>query len=248
MENEVSVGMNRTGAQMAPKRSADTALFAEERLGKANERLGRGEGNGGEFAEVHREYIQEADRVGSVPLPATAKGAAKSVTAALKGNKQSMLIDKLGERLAFERSGTRLYEALIIKCSALADGDSPMDRGELESIRNDEESHFQLLSETLRKLGADPTAVTPSADVAGVAASGWLQVIADPRTTLAQALNTILSAELTDNAAWELLIELARASDQDELAERFQSAADAEARHLANVHTWLRELVLEEAT
>ena len=29
---------------------------------------------------------------------------------------EAMLMDKLGERLAFERAGTRLYDALMVKC------------------------------------------------------------------------------------------------------------------------------------
>lgn len=240
MENQVSIGLNRTGSQNAPERSANAEDFATERLGE-------GHRNGDRFEEIHREYIQEADSVGSVPLPGKRKGAG-SAAAARKGKKQSVLIDKLGERLAFERTGTRLYEALIIKCSALNSGDALLDPGELEAIRDDEEAHFQLLAEALRGLGADPTAVTPSADVAGVAAAGWLQVLSDPRTTLAQALNTMLSAELSDNAGWELLIELARTSGEDQLVERFTTAAEAEERHLAQVQTWVQDMVLNEVT
>ncbi len=35
----------------------------------------------------------------------------------------AVLMDKLGERLAFERSGTRLYDALLVKCETLGGGD-----------------------------------------------------------------------------------------------------------------------------
>jgi NAD(P)-dependent dehydrogenase (short-subunit alcohol dehydrogenase family) len=37
--------------------------------------------------------------------------------------------------------------------------------------------------------------------VTATASAGLMQVLTDPRTTLAQCLNTILTAELTDNAA-----------------------------------------------
>ena len=66
-------------------------------------------------------------------------------------------------------------------------------------------------------MGADPTAETPSADVIGVASQGLLQVITDPRTTLSQSLEAMLTAELTDNDGWETLAALADDLGQTEL-------------------------------
>ena len=60
----------------------------------------------------------------------------------------------------------------------------------------------------IQSLGGDPTAQTPAADVTGVEGMGLMQVLTDPKTTVAQALHAILVAEMTDNAAWEELIEL----------------------------------------
>src|SRR5690606_17104124 len=129
---------------------------------------------------------------------------------------------KLGERLAYERSGVRLYEAFIRKCEALQNGVSesliPLD--ELWEIRNEEEQHFLMLQDCIRQLGADPTAQTPDADVSGVASMGIMQVLTDPRTTLSQGLEALLSIELIDNAAWELLLELCEEMKLDEMAER----------------------------
>jgi hypothetical protein len=245
MENQVQAGMNRTGAQMAPLKSEDAEQFAHSRLGE-------GSRDGAQYAAMHMEYIQEADRVGSVPPPATVKGMANAVVSKLKGEKPSVLLDKLGERLAFERTGVRLYEALILKCSALEALDTAagteIDLDALRSIRDDEETHFRLLTEAMRVLGGDPTAMTPCADIAGVSGSGWLQVITDPRTTVAQALNTMLSAELTDNAGWELLIQLASEAGHKDMAEGFAVAETAERRHLENVKAWLQTAVLAEAT
>jgi rubrerythrin len=214
----------------------------------SNHRLGQGRRESAASEEVHREYIREAEPVGSVPRPEATKGRANSPLGSLNGNPQIVLIDKLGERLAFERSGTRLYEALIIKCAAVGEAAEQIDLQKLEAFRNEEEAHFQLLSETLQKLGADPTSMTPCADIAGVAAAGALQVITDPRTTLAQAFNTLLGVELMDDAGWELLIELANAGDQSPLAQRFRMAAEAEQRHVGQVREWLRNLVVTEAT
>ena len=45
----------------------------------------------------------------------------------LTGVSPEMLIDKLGERLAFERTGVRLYEALLAKASVVGVVDDTQD-------------------------------------------------------------------------------------------------------------------------
>jgi ferritin-like metal-binding protein YciE len=195
-------------------------------------------------ATVRLAYIDEADRIGSVPLPGTLKGVAKTGVQKLSGKSPEVLIDKMGERLAFERSGVRLYNALILKCQDTAQHNIPVDR--LEHFRDEEQAHFQLLTQCMQSLGADPTAETPCADVSGVASMGIMQVLTDPRTTIAQCLNALLTVELSDNAGWELLIKLAEQSEQSELVERFAGALEEEDEHLENVKAWLEESTLAE--
>jgi hypothetical protein len=178
-------------------------------------------------------------------------------------------MDKIGERLAFERGGTRLYDALLTKYTALAqsegdvlppasellseDGDaSAAHEGEsptetLQRIRGEELSHFLMLRDAMTSLGGDPTAQTPCADVTTTASIGLIQVVTDPRTTLAQCLNAMLTAELTDNAGWELLIQLADEAGLTELTGQFLAALGEEQQHLAIVKGWLAKLVSENA-
>jgi len=80
-------------------------------------------------------------------------------------------------------------------------------------------------------------------DVIGTASMGFMQVLTDPRTTLAQCLNTMLAVELTDNAAWELLIQLADDAGETELSGRFLAALSQEQQHLAIVKEWVTTLV-----
>jgi|GraSoiStandDraft_4_1057263.scaffolds.fasta_scaffold260686_2 ferritin-like metal-binding protein YciE len=242
MENQVSSGMNKTGAQMAPLGTPDIERFARERAD------GEGETNGS-YEQVHQTYMQEADRIGSVPVPATMKGMATTAISAMTGKKPAVFLDKLGERLAYERTGVRLYQALILKCTAAhADtGGMNPDLGALNAIRNDEEAHFNLLSNAIKTLGGDPTAMTPCADISGVMGMGFLQVVTDPRTTVSQALNAMLAVELADNASWELLIQLAQRAGHDDMARDFTSALEAERRHLELVTQWTTNNILEEA-
>src|SRR5690606_36775905 len=90
----------------------------------------------------------------------------------------------------------------------------------------------------LDKLGADPTAQTPDANIYGVAASGLMKVIMDPRTTVGQCLEAMLRIELTDNAPWELLIRLAEDMGMCDMAEQFRHALTQEDVHLQSIRQW----------
>jgi bacterioferritin (cytochrome b1) len=196
---------------------------------------------GPEIADSERAvYIEEGFPIGSLPdLPFDAEPKADSETSGM-----AVFMDKLGERLAFERMGTRLYDALINKCKTLADTDNSPTVAELQEIRDEELRHFTLLTEVITQLGGDPTVQTPCADVSAVASMGIMQVLVDPRTTMAQCLNAILTAELTDNAGWEMLIDLADELGHNDLNESFTEALENEQDHLTNVQTWLSDRVI----
>lgn len=238
MENRTELGMNRTGMQMSP-------VDSKKMLEVTDMTHPSSQGDG--IAEVRKRYVKSADPVGSVPAPVTVKGAAKSGAQALTGKRAHVLLDKLGERLAFERSGTRLYEAVMAKCEATQGDRTVPDIGELQHIREEEARHFQLVAECIEKLGGDPTAQTPCADVTGVESSGLMQVVTDPKTTVNQSLHAILVAELADNAAWEELIVLAKEMGQEEMVQRFEEALGAERDHLQRVRRWHEEATLAEA-
>lgn len=272
MENTVSLGLNRTGLQMAPLNGTGMVDYANAHAQDAPP-------DEGQMQHMHHVYVEEAEKVGSVPVPGTLKGMVKATTAKMTGSKPEVLIDKLGERLAFERTGTRLYEAMIMKVSGLkgagdlmgapaedidnaetdayealgTDGNrqavgSRVDLLTLQRIRSEEQAHMMLVHQAMQELGADPTAMTPCADMAGVTAMGVMQTLTDPRTTVAQCLNALLTAELTDHAGWELLMELAEDLGQDEMAVKFSVAATTEAEHLSIVKEWLRTEVMTQAT
>jgi rubrerythrin len=150
-----------------------------------------------------------------------------------------LLLDKLGERLAFERTGTRLYEALVSKYDAFGSFAGGPSREDLEHVLEEEYRHFTLLQSVIEQLGGDPTAVTPSANLHATATQGIQMVIVDPRTTLLQSLEAILMAELTDNACWEALIELVQVVGEDALVQPFEQAFTTEQEHLLKVHAWL---------
>lgn len=234
------IGRNRTGTDMSPIDSAQAEEFSRAVPPTSP-------GDEQDAARLREEYAREAPSIGSVPPPGTLKGMAKSAAQVIRGKSPSLLIDKLGERLAFERAGSRLYEALLAKHDGKGSFAGGPAREDLVAIHDEEVSHFVLVRDAIERLGGDPTAMTPAADVAGVAGMGLLQVISDPRTTLAQSLEAVLIAELTDNDGWRMLIDLARAFGQDEIADSFHLALAAEERHLELCRRWVSSHALLEA-
>jgi rubrerythrin len=161
------------------------------------------------------------------------------------GKSPELLVDKLGERLAFERSGVRMYDAMIAKAKGLETAQSDLVQV-LQHIRDEEFEHMNMVAEAIETLGADPTAQTPCADIVGVKSMGVMQVLTDPRTNVAQGINALLTLELEDNAAWELLIELAEAGGHPRIAKGFHKAKAQEDDHVVKIKSLLRKDLLSQ--
>jgi len=226
------LGPNRTGIATSPIQSKAAVQGAIDGCGEPS-------ADGEELAKTRADHARGAPPVGTMPPPASMKGAAKAVVQAIKGNSAMAFLDLLGERLAFERTGTRLYDALLVKLEGADPRPNGPSREQLEDIRDDEMRHFALLRQAIETLGGDPTVITPSADVAGVAGSGWVQALSDPRTTLTEALKVVLAAELADADGWDTLVEVASGLGQEELAAQFSEAAVQEESHLMRVRAWV---------
>jgi hypothetical protein len=227
---------NRTGMQTSPE-------LAEELIEGASSAMPSSEGGVEEIAEYRGEYIAEGFPIGSMPMmPIDEEGEADEEEVGM-----AVFLDKLSERLAFERTGVRLYEALLNKCQTLGESAPGPTLEDIEHIGAEELEHFLMINQAITDIGGDPTVQSPCADVIGVASMGIMQVLTDPRSSLPQCLQAMLTAELTDNDGWELLIKLADNLGYDELKTEFETALAHEAEHLQNVRGWLSECVLESA-
>src|SRR5689334_12749472 len=89
---------NRTGVLIAPELAEELIEGANAFSPEAN--LDQSEADG-----IRSEYIRDGVRLGSHPSAPDAETA--------------VLLDKLGARLAFERSGVRLYDGFIRKRATL---------------------------------------------------------------------------------------------------------------------------------
>jgi rubrerythrin len=234
--------VNRTGMLIAP-------VMGPQMVEGAAAAQPSSEGGPEQLALLRAEYIREGYPVGSLPPPPVSLEGAVEGAAQLVGTTTGVatLMDKLSERLAFERTGTRLYDALVNKCEALGERSPGPTLAELREIRDEELQHFHLLNRTITELGGDPTVMSPCADTSMVASLGLLQVLTDPRTNMPQCLQAVLTAELTDNDGWQMLIDLADGLGHEEITGRFREALANEEKHLARVRGWLSAMLAEQA-
>ncbi|HLL23192.1 MAG TPA: ferritin-like domain-containing protein [Kofleriaceae bacterium] len=239
-DKPTDTGMNRTGIATSPIDSKRTIEGAEQAQTA-------GPLDGRALESERLVWAKDADPIGSVPPPGTLKGFAKTVMEKLQGHQPTVLIDKLGGRLAYERAGTRLYDALLVKHAAANVHEGGPTREELLAIRMQEHQHMMLVASVIERLGADPTAMTPCADISGVAGLGWVQVLTDPRTTLSQCLDIMLIVEQGDVDGWGVLIELVDQLGMDDVAEQFREASAVEQLHAAKLRSWVTKSVLGQA-
>ncbi|MGB7480667.1 MAG: ferritin-like domain-containing protein [Burkholderiaceae bacterium] len=234
--------MNRTGIACSPENSRLLQEFADSCPPDPP-------GSDASLAQLRETSIQEAETIGAVPEPgnvmAAAQTGAQPDTQTSAATLPELLIDKLGERLAFERTSVRVYDAMLAKAEAQGENGSALLQ-ELQHFRDEEAEHFRMVSDCIATLDGDPTAQTPAADAAAVASSGVLQVVGDPRTDLFQSLNALLAAELIDNAGWELLIMLSEKCGHAHMVERFRQALQQEDEHLDSVTRWIKDMAVAQ--
>lgn len=240
MENKTTIGMNRTGIALSPR-------MGPEMLDAVRKYHPAPNTNTVALNETRASYAQEAEAVGTMPPPASLKEVGVTAVEMMKGSKSVVFLDKLGERLAFERTGTRLYQSLITRFGVGPTWEGGPTLEALQSIYADEVLHYTLIRDTIVGLGSDPTAITPSANITAMASLGLLQVVNDPRVRLRESLQAILIAELADTDGWQLLTELAQNLGHTELAAKFREAHAVEERHLQTVRAWLTAAVVADA-
>jgi hypothetical protein len=241
MKAATSSSANKTGLASSPTLAAELVEATRDTVPSMR-------GDARSLAAVRIHYARAAEPAGTMPPPAGLKEGARTGARALRAQKANILMDKLGERLAFERASVRLYDALISKLQAFGSWPGGPSRSDLEVIRAEEHGHFLLIKRTIEGQGSDSTAVTPSANAQAVLTRGLSALLGDPRTDLRQGLEAVLAAELIDCDGWENLGGLAKALGQDALAVEMNAALEQERRHLRRVRGWISAALFSEAT
>ena len=153
----------------------------------------------------------------------------------LAEHNRDKLIDLLCERLAFERTSVRLYDTILGKLDA--SGASVIEfRDEMQRYRDQEKEHEEFLEGCVRDLGGDAAVRTDLVQLVQRESKGIEQVV-ETDDLLPHVIHALYTAELVDNAGWELLVELADDADDREAREAFRKRLHEEEDHLICVRS-----------
>lgn len=148
-----------------------------------------------------------------------------------EANRQKV-IDVLTERLAFERAGVQLYDSIIAKMEEAPDGEIKKMMPEMQAHREHERQHQAWLEGKIRALGGDPDRDTEYSRLVKRESQGIEDVILDGDGSIPHLFHALLSAELTDNAGWEMLVDLAAEAGDEEARAVFNRYLNEEEDHL----------------
>ena len=155
------------------------------------------------------------------------------------------VLDLLGERLAFERAGVKLYDKILGRMRMSGDPQIHKVLARIEVNREQEKEHEEWLEEQIRALGGDDHAPSEKSILVKTEAEGIEQVVMrDPN--LLHDFHALLTAELADNAGWELLVELASEFGDRDAKKEFKKRLHEEEQHLVCVHEAVTELSKQE--
>jgi rubrerythrin len=141
------------------------------------------------------------------------------------------VIDLLNERLTFERAGVKLYDAIVGNMQRSGSPEVARMLPTMNVHRDQEKEHEEWLEAQIRKLGGDAHGKTEMSELITAESVGVERVVASD-TNLVHQIHALLTAELVDNAGWELLLELADDADDDEARWDFRKRLHEEEEHL----------------
>ncbi|WP_423836738.1 hypothetical protein [Stutzerimonas stutzeri] len=118
--------------------------------------------------------------------------------------------------------------------------------GNLTGILDHQRMPLDKQKFTWKEMAGKPISKLDDDAFTRVRVMGVMQVLTEPRTNLARGRGALLTVELEDNAAWELLIELAEAGGHPKIAKGFHKAKEQEDDHVVKIKSRLRKDLLSQ--
>lgn len=153
------------------------------------------------------------------------------------------VIDLLTERLQYERTAVALYDAIMPKMRSSADPEIVKMLPQMMEHREQEKEHEEWLEEQIRNLGGDTHAETEMSKLSTLESEGIGKVVLDGDPNIAHLFHALLSAELVDNAGWDLLVDLADEADDRDAKRSFKKRLHEEEDHLVFVRKALEKFM-----
>jgi rubrerythrin len=156
------------------------------------------------------------------------------------------VIDLLTERLTFERSSVRLYDAILDKLRTIEDRDVERMVEPMTEHRDQEQEHVRWLQEQIAMLGGDTDGHTEMAELVTRESQGLSSVILDGDNDVSHLFHALMTAELTDNAGWDMLVSLADEAGDRDAKRAFKHRLHEEEAHLVFVRRVLENFARRE--
>lgn len=160
----------------------------------------------------------------------------------LAKNNPEKVVDLLTERLFFERSGVKLYDAIIAKLTTSNDPEVHRTLRAMQEHRTQEKEHEEWLEAQIRALGGDAHTCTEMAALAARESSGIEAVVMDGDNDPVHLFHALMAAELADNAGWDLLVALADEAGDRDAKKEFKKRLHEEEEHVVFVRRALASL------
>ncbi len=159
---------------------------------------------------------------------------------------RTKVIDLLNERLVFERTGVKLYDAILDRMRA--SNEKPITKmiDQMQEHRDQEKEHEEWLEEQVRRLGGDAHGKTEMALLIEKESRGIEDVILDGDPAVPHLFHALFAAELVDNAGWDLLVQLADEADDHDAKRAFKKRLHEEEEHLVFMRRTLEKLAEKE--
>ncbi len=154
----------------------------------------------------------------------------------------AFVLDVLSGRLAFERTGVKLYDNAIRKIERNSEPRYHALVGQMCEIRDEEAEHAQWLEALIRGLGGNPDEKTDLAELESEESCGIESIVVDGHDKVIHVLHALLAAELADNAGWDLLVALADEAGDRSAKREFKKRLHEEEEHLVFVRRALASL------
>src|SRR5688572_28896859 len=157
-------------------------------------------------------------------------------------------VDLLYQALETEKGGVHIY-ATALRLAINKDL-----REEWNKYLEQTKNHVQVVSDILTALGLDPDAETPGRKVVRYLGTSLVKTMelasrcADPQAAQIVAAECVTLAETKDHLNWELIGELAKNANAEQLAlltPAYQQVEGEEDEHLYHTAGWTRELWIQ---
>lgn len=172
----------------------------------------------------------------------TSAGSSSDISKVQQHN-TALLLNKLAQRLSYERANVRFYEALIFKSLAAEQGVRrivSVDR--LRQFRDEDVEHTVLLKTAIETLGADVDMWLPDAVPSQATQITMSKMLTKTHGDILQCLQSVVVFARNDADEWQMLYRLFSSMGLEKMTETFRQAWEEDQQQLTTLSAWVEQM------